>query len=87
MCVSHSQIHVGDKTWKLELDKNIYPVLATNLCNDMLEYVENNKEDIEKDMYHRLIEFLKKMRPGEREFNAFTNGLKIVVYENTKIIN
>jgi hypothetical protein len=96
--LGHSQIHVGDNKWKLQLDKNIYPQLATDLANNMSEYVDEKRETFKQDMYIRLRDFVYGMcdagyinaDPSDREkelqkeFKTFTEGLKLIVYGNTK---
>jgi hypothetical protein len=88
---AHSQIHTGHNKWEPEIDKNIYPVLAiakrraclaTNLCKNMLDYVEAIKEELEKDVYDRVKDFL---RDTGKEYKKFVDGLKLIVYGNTKI--
>ena len=96
--LGHSQIHLGDNKWKLQLDKNIYPQLATDLANNMSEYVDEKRETFKQDMYIRLRDFVYGMcdagyinaDPSDREkelqkeFKTFTEGLKLIVYGNTK---
>ena len=96
--LGHSQIHVGDNKWKLQLDKNIYPRLATDLANNMSEYVDEKRETFKKDMYIRLRDFVYGMcdagyinadptardKEIQKEFKTFTEGLKLIVYGNTK---
>jgi hypothetical protein len=96
--LGHSQIHLGDNKWKLQLDKNIYPRLATDLANNMAEYVDEKRETFKQDMYIRLRDFVYGMcdagyinaDPSDREkeiqkeFKTFTEGLKLIVYGNTK---
>ena len=78
---AHSLVHVGHNKWDPEIDKNIYPILATNLCNNMLDYVEKIKEELEKDVYERVRDFLKDIG---KEYKKFIDGLKLIVYGNTK---
>ena len=98
--LGHSQIHVGDNKWKLQLDKNIYPRLATDLANNMSGYVDEKRETFKKDMYIRLRDFVDGMcdagyinaDPSDREkelqkeFKTFTEGLKLIIYGNTKLL-
>ena len=56
--LTHSQIRVGKNKWEIELDKSVYPWLATNMCNSMLEYLEQKREGLDDDMYNRLKMFL-----------------------------
>jgi hypothetical protein len=79
---AHSQIHTGHNKWEPEIDKNIYPVLATNLCRNMLDYVETIKEGLEADVYDRVKDFL---TDTGKEYKKFVDGLKLIVYGNTKI--
>jgi len=95
---SHSKIHIGDNKWKLQQDKNIYPQLALDMANNMSEFVDEKRESLKQDMYVRLRDFVDCMcdagyinsdpsaREKEflREFRTFMNGLKMIVYENTK---
>jgi uncharacterized C2H2 Zn-finger protein len=96
--LGHSQVHTGENKWKLQLDKNIYPQLATDLANNMSEYVDKKREDFKKDMYIRLRDFVDSMcdagyinpeptsreKELQKEYKTFMNGLKLIVYGNTK---
>ena len=96
---NHSQIHRGDNKWEAELDKNIYPHLANGLANKMSEYVDQQRESFKKDMYIRLRDFVDSMcdagyinpeptireKEIQKEYKMFIDGLKLIVYGNTKI--
>ena len=98
--LAHSQVHTGDNKWKLQLDKNIYPQLATDLANNMSDYVDKKREAFKKDMYVRLRDFVDSMcdagyinteptnreKEIQKEYKTFMDGLKLIIYENTKSI-
>lgn len=56
-------------------------MLATNLCKNILDYVETIKEELEKDVYERVRDFLK---DTGKEYKKFIDGLKLIVHGNTK---
>ena len=98
--LAHSQVHTGDNKWKLQVDKNIYPQLATDLANNMSDYVDKKREEFKKDMYVRLRDFVDSMcdagyinpeptnreKEIQKEYKTFMDGLKLIVYGNTKIV-
>jgi hypothetical protein len=64
----------------------------------MSEYVDKKREDFKKDMYIRLRDFVDSMcdtgyinpeptsreKELQKEYKTFMNGLKLIVYGNTK---
>jgi hypothetical protein len=48
----------------------------------MLDYVEAIKEGLEADVYDRVKDFL---TDTGKEYKKFVDGLKLIVYGNTKI--
>ena len=95
----HSQIHIGNNKWKLQSDKNIYPRLALNIANNMSEYIDLKREELKKDMYVRLRDFVDSMcdagyinpdpttreKELQKEYKTFMDGLKLIIYGNTKL--
>lgn len=94
----HSKVHMGGNKWQSKLDKNIYPQLAYDMANNLAEYVEEKRESLKKEVYTRLREFVDAMcdagyfnpeptireKEIQKEYKTFIEGLKLIVYENTK---
>ena len=89
---AHSQIHTGHNKWEPDIDKNIYPILAiakrraclaTNLCKNMLDYVETIKEGLEADVYDRVKDFL---TDTGKEYKKFVDGLNLSFMETQKFV-
>lgn len=98
MKLGHSQIHVGDNKWNLEFDKNIYPQLASDMANVMSDYLHTQRDQLKKEVYERLRNFVDYMADSryvntdnidrekeiQNEYKMFMDGLKLIVYGNSR---
>jgi uncharacterized C2H2 Zn-finger protein len=55
---NYSHVHIGDDKWELKLDKHVYPKLASNIANDMSNYLHTKKDHVRKELFGQLIRFL-----------------------------
>ena len=54
----HSQVHTGDDKWELQLDKVVYPLLASDMANNMVEFINAKRAQLKKDVFDRLRNFV-----------------------------
>lgn len=96
--LGHSQVHTGNNTWELQLDKIVYPQLANDMANNMFEYINAKRSQLKKDVFDRLRDFVDYMADNgyintddeerqkeiQNEYKNFVKGLKLIVYGNNK---
>lgn len=96
--LNHSQIHTGDNNWEMQLDSAIYPTLATDMANDMSEYLHTKRDQMRREMFEKLTNFVDYMADKgyvntddvdrkkiiQSEYKKFMNGLKLIVYGISK---
>ena len=94
----HSEIHLGDNQWELELDTNIYPKLASNMANNMAEFLHTKRDQMRREVFDRLTKFvdymadegyintddIDKQKVIQKEYKTFTKGLKLIVFGKKK---
>jgi hypothetical protein len=90
----HSEIHMGDDQWELELDRNIYPKLACNMANNMSEFLYTQRDKVKREVFDKITRFIdymadngyintddiEKQKEIKKEYKTFEKGLKLVVY-------
>lgn len=96
--LNHSQIHVGDDKWELQLDSIVYPKLAYDMANDMSEYIHTKRDKLRREVFEKLRDFVDYMADNgyintedldrkkiiQAEYKKFVNGLKLIVYDTSK---
>jgi hypothetical protein len=96
----HSQVHTGDDNWELQLDKLVYPQLASDMANNMVEFINAKRAQLKKDVFDRLRDFVDYMADNgyintndverqkeiQNEYKDFVKGLKLIVYGNPKTV-
>lgn len=94
----HSQVHTGDDKWELQLDKIVYPQLASDMANNMVEFINAKRDELKKNVFDQLRNFVDYMADNgyintddverqkeiQNEYKNFVNGLKLIVYGNSK---
>lgn len=97
----HSHIHMGDNKWHLEIDKNIYPRLALDMANNMSDYLHTKRNQLKLAVFENLRNFVDCMADSgyintddidrekelKKEYKIFMDGLKLIVYGNTKYMH
>jgi uncharacterized Zn-finger protein len=94
----HTEIHKGDNEWELDLDQNIYPKLASNVANNMSEYLYTKRDQLRKEAFDKLIRFTdymtdegyaniddeEKEKQILKEYKLLVKELKLVVFSKTR---
>jgi len=94
----HSQVHTGDDKWELQLDKIVYPQLASDMANNMVEFINAKRDELKKNVFDQLRNFVDYMADNgyintddverqkeiQNEYKNFVKGLKLIVYGNPK---
>jgi len=97
----HSEVHIGDNEWELELDKTLYPRLASDMANNMSEFLHTKRDQLRREVFERLTKFvdymadegyintedLDRQKEIQREYKTFMKGLKLIVYGKTRTKN
>jgi len=94
----HSEVHIGDNKWEIKLDKALYPKLVSDLANNLSEVVYTNRNNIPKNWFDKIINFLDymaedgyintddkdKKKRMEQDFKILAKELKLIIYEVTR---
>ena len=94
----HSEVHLGDNQWELELDRDIYPKLASNMANSMSDFLYTKRDQLRREMFDKLTKFVdhmadegyintddaEKHKEMKKEYKTFVKGLKLIVFGATR---
>jgi hypothetical protein len=93
----HSEVHIGDDQWELDLDCNIYPKLACNMASTLSDFLYTKRNQLRKD-FDKIIGFLDyiadegyvntddkdKQEEIFNEYKIFVKELKLIIYSATQ---